>query len=162
LTLAPADVSAKSFDLDLRRAVGTVELTRGRVEAFCCATTDVILVRSTDATLSHDIVAPFNAEKSAKKPDNTLFALWQLGYPPPENGSSGDVRWTLQQGAEGFAFAVVTGTKRTGNGTTLAIAIVTNQDDADPVTLGRRRVEEALGAGFDAVLAKHEQWWRDF
>ena len=42
------------------------------------------------------------------------------------------------------------------------VAIVSSQDAADTKAECKRRLERAVSAGADAVIADHEQWWRDY
>ena len=46
--------------------------------------------------------------------------------------------------------------------TLLAVTVASTKDGPDPVTLARRRVTAALDAGYDALLAQHAAYWRDF
>ncbi len=46
--------------------------------------------------------------------------------------------------------------------TLVAITVTTTADDPDPLALARRRLTEALGQDYDALLKPHAQWWNHF
>ncbi len=140
--------AAGSFGLDLRAAVGRVNLGSGSVEVFYSAKEPVAMIRVAGPEPKWRIVAP----ESVK----------QLGYAPPQQANEGAASWTLQEAALGLKYAVVVGSRRVGNATELALTIASTRDDPDPLALGRKRVAAALEAGYAAVLGPHAEWWRRF
>ena len=52
--------------------------------------------------------------------------------------------------------------RRTGDATLVATTVASTADGPDPVALGLERVASALATGYEAGLASHASWWRDF
>ncbi len=141
-------LSAKTFVLDLRAAVGRVDLGGKTAEVFFSATEPVTMIRIPGNKPKWRIVPP--------------ASLAKLEYPPPRTGSEGNVSWSLQEAAAGLKYAVVVGERRAGAETQLALAITSTNDGPDPVALGRKRVEAALEAGYEKMLRPHLAWWKEF
>jgi len=147
LTFEPPH-AAKSFRLDLRQAVGRVELGGATLEAFYSAEEPVAILRVTGAHPTWRILAP--------------AALKKLGSPPAEMGSDGAVKWYLQEAALGLKYAAVVASRQRGDGLEIALTVASTQDGPDPVAIGRQRVADALAAGYGTLLKPHEKWWADF
>lgn len=139
---------AKEFKLDLQRAQGQVQFGKANVSTFFSAVAPIALLRVDGAV----------PELAIQRP----ASLDQLGYSAAQTGSDDNMRWMLQTGAPGLQYAVVVGTRRDGNATTLAIAITSTNDGKDPLQLARTRVHDALAQGYASAFAAHAQWWRDF
>lgn len=148
----PTQVRASRFTLDAHRAEGGVDLTTGHISAIFAATKQVALLRVTGAAPTLSLNAPSGMDK--------------LGYKPAERGESttGGVHtiWLLQHAALHLDYAVVVGAKTQGETTEIAVAIVSTREAANPVALGKQRVQRALALGYDATLAPHLAWWRKF
>jgi len=149
LELPLADThTAKSFGLDLGKAVGRVTLDRGNVEAFFSAVEPVAMLRITGPTSQWRIVPP--------------DSLKRLDYPPPQVGGDGGTSWSVQEAALGLKYAVVVAGQRHGDVTEIALTIASTHDSPDPLALGRQRVAGALKAGYQAMLQPHLEWWGKF
>ncbi|MEN8151802.1 MAG: glycoside hydrolase N-terminal domain-containing protein, partial [Planctomycetota bacterium] len=142
-----ADRTAESFELDLSRALGRVRLTNGALTCFFSAVRPVAMVR-----------VPGSVTTEIRRP----AGLDKLGYDPAKTGRADGVTWMVQTAAEGLVYAIVVAARSDGEDTLLAVAITSNRDGDDPLAIGKRRVGEALEAGFDTLLAPHEKWWSDF
>lgn len=148
----PQTEKVDTFSLDTHRAEATVGIGNHRLTAFFSATSPVALLHISGAapTLTLD------ASSSVRK----------LGYPPAhvdESTIGGTHRISmLQQGADGFSYAVVVASRQQGNETTIAVAIVSSHEGKDPVLIGQERTSQALARGYDAVLADHLTWWQHF
>ena len=140
--------TAESFSLDLASAVARVKLAVGSVELFFSAEEPVTMIRVAGPLPARRIVAP--------------DSLKQLGYPAPEIGGEGETSWYVQEAALGLKYAVVAGGRRVGDATEIALAITATHDAANPLALGRERVQQALDAGYDAMLKLHVAWWQRF
>ncbi|MBC8873934.1 MAG: glycoside hydrolase N-terminal domain-containing protein [Planctomycetes bacterium] len=147
LTLDPQQ-KAKSFALDMRQAVGRVDLSEGSLETFFSATESVAMVRVEGPPLKYEFLRPGGLDR--------------LGYKPAEFGSDENVTWMVQEAALGLKYAVVLASRRVGDETQLAIAITSTSDGDDPLALGKRRVTSALSVGYDKLLESHRAWWDDF
>ncbi|MFC1452006.1 glycoside hydrolase N-terminal domain-containing protein [Verrucomicrobiota bacterium] len=114
--------------------------------------------------------------------------LWELGrvehpgYGLAEPGCDGDVGWFVQELAGGDRYAVLVAVEGAASGWTAAgsravgewhgnteqapltiyLTIVSSGDAGDLLGEGRRRLAAARAAGYEAVKAAHEQWWREF
>jgi alpha-L-fucosidase 2 len=51
---------------------------------------------------------------------------------------------------------------RIGRATEYALTIASAAESADPLALAKKRVAEALHAGYEALFADHCRWWRDY
>ena len=140
--------SARSFHLDLSRAVARVEAGAGAVEVFYSARQPVVMLRIAGPQPQWKIVPP--------------DSLKRLGYPPAERGGEGPVTWTLQEAALGLKYAVVVAARRVGDATEIALTVTSTRDDPDPLALGRKRVAAALETGYAALLGPHVDWWQQF
>ncbi len=92
--------SARSFHLDLSRAVARVDAGAGAVEVFYSTAQPVVMLRIAGPQPRWKIVPP--------------DSLKRLGYPPAERGEEGPVTWTLQEAALGLKYAVVVAGKVAG------------------------------------------------
>ena len=140
--------TAKSFRLDVKQAVGRVDLGAATLEAFYSAEAPVAILSVTGATPTYRILAP--------------AALKKLGSPPAEMGSDGAVTWYLQEAALGLKYAAVVASRKRGDGLEIALTVASTKDGPDPVAIGRKRVAGALAAGYEKLLTPHEKWWEDF
>lgn len=149
VTLDPSQ-RATTFMLDLAHAVGHANLGNGSsLDAFYSAAAPVALMRIPGAAPKQwKLIAP--------------TAVKELGYPAAATGADGDTKWFLQEGLNGYRYAVVVSAKREASGTLLAITMTASTDDPDPVAFGRKRLADALEAGYEKLLAPHTAWWRDF
>jgi alpha-L-fucosidase 2 len=149
--------TAKAFHLDLGGAEAHVDVGgERRLTAF-------ITAQSAPGVLFVRIAGPL--------PDITIMRPKLFadigGYPDPGSGSEGRAVWLTQKGPEGSSvdYAIVLDSRRTGEETQIAVAIVAAGDagaGADLVAAGRARVTAALNAGYDATLRPHAAWWRQF
>jgi alpha-L-fucosidase 2 len=145
---------ARSFSLDIDRAVGTVDLgsgdleDSGGLEVFFSALEPVALIRHRGPAPTVRFLRP--------------EGLTRLGYDPAVFGRDEEFTWMTQEAALGLCYAVVVGRRRVGEETLFAIAITTNGDGKDPCAIGKQRVGNALDAGYDPLLARHLAWWKDF
>ena len=88
--------------------------------------------------------------------------LAQLGYPAPQKSAGPGWQAFLQQGAEGFRFAVCVCWKSSGESWTAAWSVASSYEGADPLALARKRAESALAEGYDGMAASHRAWWSNF
>jgi alpha-L-fucosidase 2 len=72
------------------------------------------------------------------------------------------VRWYLQEAALGLKYAAVAGSRKRGDGLEIALTVASTKDGPDPVAAGRKRVADALAAGYEALLKSHAEWWQRF
>ncbi|MCX7428064.1 MAG: glycoside hydrolase N-terminal domain-containing protein [Planctomycetia bacterium] len=148
LVLGPGR-KVESFHLDLRRAVARAKLAGGgAVDVFFSATEPVAMLRVEGPAADWRIVMP--------------TSLKTLGYADAEIGREGETAWALQTASGGLKYAVVATSRRVGDATEIAVTVTSSGDDPDPVALGRRRASAALAKGYEAVLAPHVSWWKEF
>ncbi len=148
----PANESVSRFSLDTQRAQASAAIGSQGLRAFFSATQPVAMLRITGA-----------APKLSLDPPS---ALTQLGYPRASTGTSeaNGVRtiWEEQRAALGLRYDIVAASKTVNGVTTIAIAITSTHDGADPLALGRARTTRALASGYAAELAPHVAWWQNF
>jgi alpha-L-fucosidase 2 len=147
LTLDPSQ-QAGAFELNLRQAMGRVELGVGSFEAFFSATEPVAMIRVKGPPPAYRFVRPVGLDK--------------LGYKPAEFGDGEGMSWMVQEAALGLKYAVVLAGRRADEETQLAISITSTADGDEPLALGKRRVAAALDSGYDKLLESHRAWWDDF
>ena len=152
LTLDPSQ-TVEAFELNLATAEGLARFKSGGIlRAFVNAasvTNPVAVVR---------IPGPPLKNVRLKTPDSVK----QLGYPAPRTGEAEGLRWFEQPAADGFSYAVCAAWKRVGDSTLLALTVATRAEGKSPQAVAQRRVEEALKAGYDKLLAEHTRWWATF
>ncbi len=139
---------SRRFTLDMKRAVGSVDLTAGKLETFFSAVEPVAMVRVVGPPITCRFLRPAGLDR--------------LGYAPAEFGSRDETTWMVQQTIEGLKYAVVVSSKRLDGRTELAVAVTSTRDGENPLAIGQKRVSAALAAGFDKMLGPHLRWWRDF
>jgi len=147
LTLDPSQ-QAKTFELDMRQAIGRVELGAGSFETFFSATEPVAMIRLKGPPPAYHFVRPAGLDK--------------LGYKPAEFGDGEGMTWMVQEAALGLKYAVVLASRRADAQTQLAISITSTDDGDDPLALGKTRVVAALDGGYDKLLESHRAWWDEF
>jgi alpha-L-fucosidase 2 len=110
------------------------------------------------------LVAPAFAGKISDPARGGIGAgdLAQLGYPAPQLSTGPGFQAFVQQGAEGFSFAVYVSWKRSGESWTAAWSVASSFEGADPLALARTRAESALAKGYNEMAASHREWWSAF
>ena len=149
----PDGTQAREFTLDLTRAQGSVVLSDARMDAFFSANEPVALVRIIGPEPRLQLRPPSGVDK--------------LGYAAATRGESAlngtQTLWMLQQAALGLSYAVAVSSHRSGNVTTIAIAIERSTESADdPSARAQERTQQALRRGYTALFASHERWWQHF
>ncbi|MBN2375166.1 MAG: glycoside hydrolase N-terminal domain-containing protein [Sedimentisphaerales bacterium] len=151
LTLG-GDKKAENFKLDMKKAVGRVNFTDGsKLECFFPAQERVALVLVDDTDVSSKFIRPDGLDR--------------LKYKPAEFGNAEGMSWMMQQASDGLVYVTLTAAKRVGGRTLIAVAITTNQEDADepnPLALAKSRAAKALDSGYDRMFGTHEKWWDSF
>ncbi len=156
----------QSFGLDMKSAVGNVQMADGLVELFCHAEKPVGVIRVTGRAAKLDVV-PFDfAHRYKIDPNDSndiparVPAL--LGYPPARRGNSDNLCWFVQKCADGMQYAVVVGHRQTDKGTEYVYTVSSTADGPDPLEIGRKRILDALGTGYNLLLKPHKKWWKQF
>ncbi|MCC7265344.1 MAG: glycoside hydrolase N-terminal domain-containing protein [Candidatus Latescibacteria bacterium] len=161
----PASPRFSATALTLLDARAKVEFA-GRVQAevFVHATRPVGMVRVQGAApVLHLRVPPFAGQVSEEaKGGIGAGDLAQLGYPPAETHQGERFQGFVQQGAEGFSFAVHLGWRAAGDIWVGAWSVASSFDQGAPRILARQQVDQALAEGFDSLLAEHGQWWQEY
>ncbi|MBN2294329.1 MAG: glycoside hydrolase N-terminal domain-containing protein [Pirellulales bacterium] len=144
----------KSFELDLATATGSANLADGKaVEVFFSAAEPVALMRVSGGNeLDLKILPP--------------PALKKLGYKPARTGQASnggtETKWFVQDAVDGLQYVVAAGSRKIDGVTLIAISVTTSRDDKNPLGLARKRIDSALGAGWEATRREHLAWWKDF
>lgn len=147
VTLDPK-FQARTFTLDLQRALGSVDLGSAQAECFFSETSPAALLLLPDPAATFDLV-----------PNP---AVTKIGYTIASvTRAVGEVT-LVQDAAEGFRYVIHVASQPAGARTLLAIAVTTNREHADPVALARQQVTQALARGYDAARAEHIQRWEKF
>ena len=140
------------FSLDTRRAEAKVGVGGPRLNAFFAATAPVAMLRVSGVTPTLSLDPPLGVKK--------------LGYPPAQlhQETIGSIHFIsfLQEGFDGFSYAVVVASQRRQDETTIAVSIVSSREGKNPVAIGKENTSKALVRGYSAVLADHLIWWRHF
>jgi len=144
------DASLESFRLDLSAATGSATLADGRtIETFFSAVQQVAFMR-----------VPGTSPQAVRLMPPA--SLKELHYPEPTVGEDGSLQWFEQEAADGLRFVVAIGRHGVEGATLYAVTVTSTNDTPDPVTLAKSRIDGALQAGFVAVRAEHEAWWKAF
>jgi alpha-L-fucosidase 2 len=152
ITLDPAQ-TVEAFELNLATAEGIAQFKGGgaaRVFVDAASVTNpVALMR---------IPGPPLKDVRLKSPDSVK----KLGYAAPTRGEAEGLRWFEQEAADGFAYAICAAWKRVGDATLLAVTVATRAEGKSPQAVAQTRVEAALKAGYEKLLAGHVTWWSAF
>ena len=164
ITLDPGQ-RVERFELNLATAEGRAHLAGGtRAEAFFSAAQPIALLRVPGAApraahlLTPAMVASGGVTSSG--PDSQGVA--KLGYPPAVFGEEPGLQWYVQEAALGMRYVVAMGSRRAGDSTLYAVAVTATMDEPDPLALAKRRVRNALDAGWDTLRGPHAAWWARF
>ena len=153
-------------ELDLREATAAMNLSGGsRVETFVHAVDPVGMVRiQSTGPVSLELKAPAFAGKVDDPASGGIGAgdLRQLGYPAPVESSGEQWRAYKQQGAEGFHYAVYVAWNRSGDEWLGAWSVASSFEGDNPLDLARRRVDQAVKAGYRSSHDSHREWWNRF
>lgn len=134
----------QQFTLDLRSAVARATFEGGSLEIFFSATKPVAMLRIKGATPEVSAIASTAVEK--------------LDYAPARIKRDEDSLCCVQETASGESYTMAyKGIAR--NGGYEAALTVTRGDDGKA---GLRLLDEALAAGYDALLSEHVDWWGMF
>jgi alpha-L-fucosidase 2 len=147
LTL-PDSVKAKSFHLDMKRGLGTINLGESDAECFFSAVKQVAMMKIPGSIIDLQLVAN--------------QAVTNLGNEPAriekdENGIS-----LIQDAALGFRYVFSVRSSRIKDYTLIAISAVTNKETDNPLELARKQTREALSMGYEKLFEEHEKWWNSF
>jgi len=148
----PANESVSRFSLDTQQAQASATIGSQELRAFFSARQPIAMLRVTGA-----------APKLSLDPPSGVA---QLGYPRASTGTSeangARTIWEEQRAALGLCYAIVAASKTVNGTTTIAVAITSTHDAADPLALGRVRTARALASGYAAEFASHTAWWQSF
>lgn len=148
----PAGDRVTEFTLDTGRAEAQVSLSKGALHSFFSGEGRVAMLRITGPAPDLALNSPSGVGK--------------LGYPQALRGErrahGTDSIWMSQTAAQGLKYAVVVSKKTEAQDTTLAVAIVSNRDGKEPVSLGLELTSRALNDGYNSLLARHLEWWKAF
>lgn len=156
--------SIKLFELNLATAEGFAHFTDGaKLETFFSAVERVALIRIPGPEPKAFDLIPSGAKKDAGNAGpSSGGAVARLGYPAAKYGSEGTAKWYVQDCVDGFKYCACVETKRIGNETIAAVSVTSTKDDADLLTLARKRCAAAIAKGYDAMLKPHAAWWNNF
>ncbi len=152
ITLDPSQ-NVDAFELNLATAEGVAHSKAGGL-----LRTFVNAANVKEPVAIMRISGPPLKDVSLKTPDS----VEKLGYAPPRTGAGEGLRWFEQEAADGFSYAVCAAWKRVGNETLLAVTVATRAEGKSPQAVAQHRVESALKAGYDSLLAEHAKWWSRF
>ena len=147
VTLAP-EFQARTFGLDLQRALGSVDFGSAQAECFFSESSPAALLLLPDPAAKFDLV-PNPAVK-------------KIGYAIVSVSHADHEVTLVQEAAEGFRYVIHVASRPAGRHRLLAIALTTNREATDPVALARQRVTQALERGYEVARAEHAQRWEKF
>ena len=85
--------------------------------------------------------------------------LASLGYAAPDETAGDNFCAFTQKGWGEFSFAVYAGWKQEGVIWRMAWSVASSYEGKDPLQIARLRVEKALVASSQTLVASHEKWW---
>jgi len=153
--------------LSLPDATGSVRFKNGaqtQVLVHAIEPVGLVLLRDAGNPAVKLLPPPFGGGASDRPVATTPRSddLKLLGYPPPVETAGKNWLAYVQEGIDGFRFAIYVGWGDTGRERLLAWSIATNHEAPDPLRLAEKRVQAALARGFSAMLRSHKQWWLSF
>ena len=147
LTL-PGQYRARSFNLDMIRGMGSVDLGEQKIECFFSAVKPVALIKIPGTLKEFHLVAN--------------KAVTKLGNQPATITSDENGTWLIQDAMQGFRYVFCVQSRKMKDYTLLAISTATNKETDDPPGLALKQAKDALSAGYNTLVEEHEAWWRDF
>ena len=151
--------------LRLGTAEATVELGARSASVFVHGTEPVGLLRITGSSaVQFRLMAPPFSGAVAEPAQGGITSgeLAQLGYPAPAEASGEGWCGYVQEGVEGFRFAVHLAWQPTDSGWEAAWSVATSRETDDVKALARRRVQQALNRGYRSMMTSHRTWWTAF
>lgn len=150
----PANTSIAGFSLDLRGATGAVELRdaanrSSAIECFFSDTEPVAMMKIPGTRPAFALTG------------NPCFKAG-LGFEDAEVTNTPDSSSLVQNVSSDFRFAIHVRALPRDDHTVLAISVVTNAEDQDPLALARQRTASALAKGYEELFREHEAWWARF
>jgi hypothetical protein len=141
----------------------------GRITSFVCATRNLLVIQA-----DHTSTMPLSAAvELIRIPDATLGS--------PHLGRQGDFAWIDYLFPDGFRYVMMARvTGPIGDAELIAdgfrwtlnpieklhlntyVAVVTNREADDPVSVALALLTQALTDGYDAIRAEHLAWWNNF
>jgi alpha-L-fucosidase 2 len=153
---------AERFELNLATAEGRAWFTNGaKLDAFFSAARPVALVRIPGPE-PKEIRLRISGSGGGGDTGPDSHAVGKLGYPPAKMGREGRAQWFVQETVGPLKYCVCVESRRLSGVTLLAVTVTSTADDPDPLKVARRRVAEALDAGYDQALKPHAAWWARF
>ena len=151
--------------LRLGTAEASVTFAGATANAFIHGTEPVGMLRiqSAEAPKFRLAAPPFSgAVRDPAKGAVAAGDLAQLGYPAPKPEAGDDFQAYVQEGIEGFRFAVWLAWRRRGDVCEAAWSVATSTESPDPARLARQRVMHALEQGYAKMFESHKTWWAGF
>ncbi len=163
-------VEARFLDTSLTLDDGMAEMrfTNGlRARIFLHAVQPVGMIQLNPAAgrglVPRLLPPPFGgAVKNASSGGIGAGDLAQLGYPKPVQTSGDQWQAFTQEGAQEFHFAAYLQWRELDGEWLAAWSVASSFEGAEPLQLARRRVEDALSNGFDAMARSHADWWQRY
>ncbi len=157
----------KKASLNLAEAVATVVFNnKNKARTFIHATEPVGMIQiDSPGQIAIKLIAPPFAGKITDEAGPGKISagdLATLRYSAPEK-YSGD-NWTgyLQEGWDGFKFAVAVVWKKSQNKWIAAWSITTSNESKNPLRKARRNCQKALRTGFNKSFKIHCKWWDSY
>ena len=147
LTL-PEQNKARSFNLDMIKALGSVDFGESKIECFFSAVKPVAIVKIPGGLKDFHLVSN--------------QAVTKLGNQPAMIESDENGTWLIQDGMLGFRYVFNVQSRKFKDYTLLAISTATNNDGEDPLKLAKEQTNKALDYGYNRLFAAHEKWWKNF
>ncbi len=88
--------------------------------------------------------------------------LSALGYPAPIQTSGANWQAFVQEGSEGFRYAVYVSWRPKASSWQMAWSMASSFEGADPLALARTRVDTVLQSGFEGPMTTHRAWWHNY
>lgn len=159
-------VHFSNTSLTLLDALAKMEFAEGiTVRAFIHAVQPVgmIHIQPETSVLPKLVAPPFAGKVIDPAQGGTMDGdLSQLGYPAPQESSGENWKAFIQQGSEGFCFAVHLAWRKSADGWLWAWSVASSFEGNEPRTIARNRVDQALAGGFERMLESHGRWWKEY
>lgn len=165
-------ISRIGYTLDRQRALATLELEAdGRnvaVEAFvdACSNAGLIRVKGT-RDVSAAVIRPAygtldGQDAAAGTAAGVSYGnVSELRYPAPQMWDEDGRKGFIQPTNQDFQYGLFTVLRPDADGWLIAFSIVTGKK-GDRFAETEAHLNRLLEEGFDAVLARHEAWWRAY
>lgn len=144
----PEAMNSKSFHLDMKLGLGTINFGEKQVECFFSSVKQLAMVKIPGAITDVQLVA---------NP-----AVSKLGNAPAHIEKDKNSIWLIQDASQNFQYVFYIQKTKFKDYTLLTITSATNKETDNALALASTLAQKGSETGYDRLLKEHENWWARF